>query len=186
MPEKYHAIILLANLMDALGNPNEESRERADAAAAALRAGRAPVIVACGWAYRPDTDLPIALSLCRYLETAGVPATALVAETRSRDTVGDAVYTCLEGRYPRPLVVTSDYHAARTGEIFAFVHGRPVAVEPVPSGLGNTRREAELASLAAFRRTFEGIRPGDITAIHARMLARPPFYDGSRDPRLPP
>lgn len=183
MAEEYHAILLLANLMDGEGNPNVESRARADAAAQAWRQGRAPLIVPCGWAYRADTDLTIAEALSRYLQSTGIPAQAIVTETRSRDTVGDAVYTRETGAWPRPLVVTSDYHAERTRQVFAFVYGYPVTVEGAPSNAGD-RLEAEQASLRAFRDTFAGVPAGDIQAIHARMLAAHPFYREGASPRV--
>lgn len=169
--------------MDGGGVPNAESRARADAAAARYRAGDAPLIVPCGWDYRSDTRLAIADSLRDYLIALGIPAAAIVPERRSRDTVGDAVYTRMAGACPRPLVVTSDYHASRAREIFSFVYGRDVDVLGVPVPAVPEADAAERGSLAAFRRTFEGIAAGDIAQIERRMLARHPFYNGEVDPR---
>jgi hypothetical protein len=190
MPKTYHAIVLLANLMSDDGTLNHESRARADTAAAEFMAGRAPIVVPCGWAYLPGNPLPIADALRSYLIGLGVPPGSIVTEPRSRDTVGDAVLTRLSGRFPRPVVVTSDYHADRAGQIFSFVHGCQVDVIPSDSDSDSdsqavaARDARERDSLEAFRRTFAGVGSGDLPAILQRMLASHPFYNGQVYPPL--
>jgi uncharacterized SAM-binding protein YcdF (DUF218 family) len=183
MGHRYHAIVLLANLMDRDARLNAESRARADRAAQLLQAGLAPFVLCCGWAYRADSPVAIGVALRDYLLHAGVAPSQLQVEERSRDTVGDAVYSRLRLGPAAPLVVTSDYHVDRTREVFGFVYGLPVEVEGAPVAAAD-RAAAEAESLAAFRRTFAGVQAGDIARIEARMLAKHPLYNGEMAPKF--
>jgi uncharacterized SAM-binding protein YcdF (DUF218 family) len=189
---RYDAAIVLANLMDAQGRLNDETRARMDCAIALYRAGDVPLIVTSGWDYRDDSDLPIALAMRRYaMEAHGIPEAALIAETTARDTVGDAVFTKLHLALPRGwsrvAVVTSAYHGARSLEVFSFVYGPrfEVALRTAVSDDTPALREAEARSIAAFRGTFDGVAPGDDAAIFARLRERHPFYNGSVYSALP-
>lgn len=188
----YDAAIVLANLMDAQGRLNDETRSRMDRAIALYRAGDAPLIVTSGWDYRDDSDVAIAVAMRRYAREAhGVPESALIAETSARDTVGDAVFTKLHLALPhgwtRIAVVTSAYHGARSLEVFSFVYGPAfhVALRTAESADTPALREAEAQSIAAFHRTFDGVSPGDDAQILARLRARHPFYNGSVYSALP-
>ena len=196
----YDAAIVLANLMDAQGRLNDETRARMDRAIELYRAGDVPLIVTSGWDYRDDSDIPIALAMRRYaLEEQGLPEGALVAETSARDTVGDAVFTklhlALRRGWTRIVVVTSAYHGARSLEVFSFVYGPSfhVALRTAESADTPALRDAEARSVAAFHRTFEGVAPGDDATIVSRLRTRHPFYNGSvyavlpeQTPPLPP
>ena len=90
--QAYDAVIVLANLMDADGNLNPDTISRLSAACDLWSSGRAPVILTCGWAYRDDSEVCIADAMKRHaILHMGVPAEAILTETASRDTVGDAV-----------------------------------------------------------------------------------------------
>jgi hypothetical protein len=187
----YDAVIVLANLMDADGNLNDETRARVDAAIEVIETGQAPLLVTCGWAYRDDSDIRIADAMRRYaVERRHIDASRVVAETTSRDTVGDAVFTRrnLSATFggPRILVATSRYHAARTLEIFTFVYGSSFHIDVV--GAGDPATAAQLASearsLDAFRATFSGVTRGDTDAIFERLRERHPFYNGDVYPKV--
>jgi uncharacterized SAM-binding protein YcdF (DUF218 family) len=191
--QRYDAAIVLANLMDAQGRLNDETRKRMDRAVELYRAGDVPLIVTSGWDYREDSDLAIALAMRRYaLDEHGLPESALIAEVSARDTVGDAVFSKLHLAHPRGwsriVVVTSAYHGARSLEVFSFVYGPRfhVALRTAESADTPALREAEAQSLAAFRRTFDGVVPGDDEAIVERLRTRHPFYNGSIHAALPP
>ena len=64
MPPAFDSIIVLANLMDNKSYLNEESRGRADMAAQAFRAGKAPFIVTTGWDYKGQYPMPMAAKPC--------------------------------------------------------------------------------------------------------------------------
>ncbi len=185
----FDAIIVLANLMDIDGKLNDESAARLAEAVRLWKTGPAPFIVPCGWEYRPDSPIKISEAMKAHaVREHGVPPSAVITETLSRDTVGDAVLSKV--MLAKPLgwssvcVVTSAYHAHRTAEVFSFVYGYSVAVYPALSPDGSDLQSQEEASLAAFRRTFDGISAGDTDAILKRMLEKHPFYNGERHPPL--
>ncbi|HMD73668.1 MAG TPA: YdcF family protein [Steroidobacteraceae bacterium] len=188
---QYDAVIVLANLMDGRGNLNGETRARMDRAIGVIKDGRAPMLVPCGWAYRDDSKICIADAMRKYaVEERGIAASAVIPETASRDTVGDAVFTkrnlALPLNWSHVLVVTSTYHLPRALLIFSFVYGTSIQVD----GLGadgsdsDELKESEARSVAAFRETFRGIARGDDAAIFERMRARHPFYNGEIHPRF--
>jgi uncharacterized SAM-binding protein YcdF (DUF218 family) len=178
----YSAVIVLANLMSAEGILNAESRARMDMAIDAVKAGEAPFLVTCGWAYREDLNLPIAYAMRDYALAAGVLSDRIIVEKNSRDTVGDAVFTHRNLAIPRSwdsiLVITSKYHTARTHKIFSFIYGKSVVVRGAPADDTFTLHASELLSLASFRKTFIGIQPGDAEAIYKRLKLSHPFYNG--------
>ncbi len=76
------------------GELNLESAYRMDVAIEAFKNHEAPYIITCGWAYRDDSTINMADAMKAYaIKKAGVPATAIITETNSRDTVGDAVFS---------------------------------------------------------------------------------------------
>lgn len=183
--KNYDAIVVLANLMDKHGVLNEETRSRVDLAVEALKSGCAPLLVTCGWAYRDDSDICIADAMRKYIiESHGVDAAAILTETASRDTVGDAVFTSINLAVPRcwtrVLVVTSDYHLERSQAIFSFVYGPLVLVDTVGASLSDkeSSRKTEEESMRAFLNTFEGVAAGDGEGIYSRLRERHPFYNG--------
>ncbi len=187
---RYDAVIALANMMDRHGNLNAETRARVEVAARAIHDGRSPLLVCCGWAH-PDFDTCIADAMKRYaVDRHGVAASAIVTEPAPRDTVGEAVFTKRNLAGPRGwsrvLVVTSRYHLPRSLTIFSFVYGSAIRVDgtSADSADSDERQESEAQSIAAFRKTFEGIAPGDDAAIFERLRNRHPFYNGDVYPRL--
>lgn len=188
---RYDAVVVLANLMDADGTLNDETRARVDLGIEAMKTARAPLLVMCGWAYRDDSDICIADAMRRYaIEYANLDASRIIAETTSRDTVGDAVFTrrnlATTFGGPRILVSTSRYHAARTLEIFAFVYGPTFHIDVVGAGAPPSAEQltSEARSLDAFRTTFSGVAAGDADAIFERLRERHPFYNGDVYPRV--
>jgi uncharacterized SAM-binding protein YcdF (DUF218 family) len=188
---RYDAVIVLANLMDAEGNLNDETRARIDVAIEAIEIGQAPLLVMCGWDYRDDSDICIADAMRRYaVEQCSVDASRVITEIASRDTVGDAVFTrrnfAATFGGPRILVATSHYHAARTLEIFTFVYGPSFHIDVASAGDPATHAQltSEARSLDAFRATFAGVKPGDTDAIFERLRERHPFYNGDVYPRV--
>ncbi len=187
----YAAIIVLGNLMSKEGVLNIESSLRVDAAVNAFNRNEAPVIVTCGWAYRDDSDITIGDAMKAYANSVKcLPDSAVIPETTSRDTVGDAIFTkkyLAEWKDWREiLVVTSDYHAERTQEIFRFVYGPDyrVDVRGVDIGSRESHSHAENSSREAFRKTFDGVEAGDSLAIFQRLQERHPFYNGEVYPKI--
>lgn len=191
METPFQAAIVLANLMDRQGNLNSETRARVALAAEAIESSTAPLLVLCGWAYRDDSNIPIADAMKHYaIAEHRIPASAIVTERASRDTVGDAVFTKRNLANPRGwsrvLVVTSDYHLPRSLAIFSFVYGSRIEVLGAGTATAEDERKraAEAQSMSAFQNTFEGVKAGDDAAIFERLRTRHPFYNGKIHPQI--
>ena len=188
--KEYNAAIVLANLMDAQGNLNEESRARMDTAINAYQNNEAPFLVTCGWAYRSDSLITVADAMSAYAVDRGVPLSAIITDRDSRDTVGDAFFTkrkhAITNRWTTILVVTSRYHVERTKQIFSLIYGAEYLIEVrgAPSIDTDQLRTSELQSIETFKSTFKGITPGDDDAILTRLRERHPFYNGLTYPRI--
>jgi uncharacterized SAM-binding protein YcdF (DUF218 family) len=183
------AVIVLANLMNAAGHLNNESLSRLSLACELVRAGEAPVLVTCGWAYRNDSDIRIADAMAQHAtQYMRLDKSQIIIEPHSRDTVGDAVFTKrnLVNSYSldNVLVVTTAYHVKRTCEIFSFIYGRSVDVVGAEGQNSMARMESEAKSLAAFRSTFDGVPMGDDQAIYQRLITAHPFYNGEFYPAI--
>lgn len=185
------AVIVLANLMEADGTLNPESAARAAKAAEVFKDVGAGVLVTCGWAYRDDSDLPVADAFRTHIAARhGIPEARIVAERNSRDTVGDAIFTKHQLALPRGwkniLIVTSAYHVGRTRDIFDFIYGddAQVSVVGVDVAADDAVLENEQRSLQAFRRTFDGINRGDTQGVLNRLREAHPFYNGAVYPRM--
>lgn len=194
MTDSSNYTVVLANLMNKSGQLNDESRDRIDLALALEEIRQSRGLVLCGWAYRPDSELPIAEALKMYVADKRPNLLPRVfCQSMSRDTVGDAFFTriliggdCCNRRATID-VVTSDYHVARATEIFRFIFPSAVSIN-VEGSITHSPIEArnicEARSLTAFRKTFEGVTPGDLYAIHARLSCSHPFYNGDVYPKI--
>ncbi len=120
----------------------------------------------------------------KYAVKLGVPSEKIIAEINSRDTVGDAFFTKLNilknKSWKNILVVTSDYHVARTSTIFKFIYGAEYSIKVIGScGFDSLEKQlSEKTSLEAFKLTFQNIREGDRTKIYERLSTLHPFYNG--------
>ena len=184
---KYSAIIVLGNLMSKSGKLNAESCSRMDVAIEAFHNHQAPFIVTCGWAYREDSLITIADAMKAYaIEIGGVSFDAILTEKNSRDTVGDAIFTknnlAIKKEWRSLLIVTSDYHASRTHEIFNFVYGKSFEIQVVTASTGEKVTEcllrSELKSIEAFHQTFKEIDAGDDVSILKCLADKHPYYNG--------
>lgn len=186
----YDAIIVLAHHLDGDGQLNAQSRARIEAAVAAYQSKQAPIIVTTGWDLHGVFNRPIADAMREFAIAKDIPPEAIHCDIHSRDTVGDAVFTKHNIVQPmgatRLLVITSDYHVARTEAIFAFVYGvdYQITVQGVASTTAAESVEKERQSFAAFAATFSGITAGDDVAIWQRLRARHPFYNGAIYPAI--
>lgn len=165
---------------------NSESRGRADLAAQYAKNLPEARLMTCGWDYREDSSVCIADAFALYLQSVhAIPASRIFVERRSRDTVGDAVYSrrviAPDPQSAEIAVVTSDYHVPRTEQIFRYVFGPDVRLRVVGAvsarPIGETR-EREETSLEVFKRTFSEVAPGDIDSIFQVMAEKHPYYNG--------
>jgi uncharacterized SAM-binding protein YcdF (DUF218 family) len=185
LPQRPDAVIVLANLMDTQGQLYAESAARARLAVDIFKHTQAAYLVTCGWAYRDDSDIIIADAFKTHITTQfGLAPEMVIAEPNSRDTVGDAYFTkvnlAIPNAWKRICVVTSDYHVARTREIFEFVYGGDFTVEVLGAAAPalNTAAGNEHQSTLAFRTTFAGVERGHTEQILRALRERHPFYNG--------
>jgi uncharacterized SAM-binding protein YcdF (DUF218 family) len=180
-------IVALGGGITAHGQPRPATVARARRAVALYHSGRAHRIVMSGayGMYDPQPPRAEATVMAQIAIAAGVPPDGLSVEAQSRDTIGNIWFT-------KPLlgepagqvvtVVTSDWHAARVRYLAQVIWGPryQVALEPL-AGETSTRPPEETARweaglLAASRRWFAAVRPGDDTAIAAVLARDHPVY----------
>jgi 3-deoxy-D-manno-octulosonic-acid transferase len=178
------AIVVLGHEMNSDGLPDAETMARLERATGLFKDMPNAVLVTSGWAYRDDTDLSLAEAVAQAAQTQyGVPNGKIVAIPSSRDTVGDAVFSCEAVKAEKVVVVTRQYHTERARQIFRFVLPEATELDVIGTGEAMTpeRDESEQESLAAFENTFAGIEPGDFPAILQRLKSAHLFYNGSVD-----
>jgi len=182
------AILVLANLMNSVGELNLESKSRVDTGITEhLKFPQIPLIV-CGWNYRNDFPYSIASCMKHYILSThkNIDKNLILMEENSRDTVGDAFFTKINfinrNSWDSVIVVTSDYHSPRTLEIFEFIYGEKVSVKIVcsitPVPLNTDHQRSEFLSTDSFRKTFKGVNSGDDLQIYRRLRLTHPFYNG--------
>lgn len=177
--------------MSAEGVLNKESTVRMDRAISAYSNKLAPYIITCGWAYREDSDITIADAMKTHaINVHGISPAAIITETNSRDTVGDAVFTkrnvALKRGWYKFLVVTSDYHSRRTLDIFTFVYGSRyyIKVIGIPTDKKKEQSRAEQNSYHAFQNTFRNVEAGSDKNIYNILCQKHPFYNGKIYPKF--
>lgn len=174
-------VVALGGGITADGEPRPATVARARRAAALYRSGRAQRIVMSGayGMYDPPPPRAEATAMAEIAVAAGVPPSAITAETRLRDTIGNIWFTkplLGEPGGHRVIVVTSGWHAARVRYLTQVIWGPSYRVAVELTGEVNTRPPEEIACweaglLAVSRRWFATVRPGDDAAI-AAVLAR--------------
>jgi uncharacterized SAM-binding protein YcdF (DUF218 family) len=179
-------IVVLGAGFDERGELHPANFARAERAAELALARPRDAVIASGCCGTWDpTPPPVteAEHIRDILVARGVAPERIFLEDESRDTVGNAVLTLvryLRGLAPRPLVVvTSPFHADRSELIFRAVLGPawPIEVRPSEPGAGDDERAArEPDFLETNRALLDGVEPGDVAAIAARLRERYPVY----------
>jgi uncharacterized SAM-binding protein YcdF (DUF218 family) len=97
---------------------HSSSLERNGAAALLHKKTKLPIIATGGAVFSRD---PEAEAFAAYLEEQGVPARAIIKETRARDTAENALYSyklCVERGFKKPILLTSASHMPRAVYLF--------------------------------------------------------------------
>lgn len=141
-----------------VADPYQLPRSRIAAGARAWLARRAPVVVLSGGGARGRTEAEMMARAIRHL---GVPAHALLLETRSRSTLDNARFTAALARehgFRRILLVTSALHMPRAMRLFGNtgVEAIPVPVPETPRRSG--WRERWLPSGSALWRSGRALK----------------------------
>lgn len=117
-----HFVLVLSHMLQRDGSLNEESTKRALRGAEIFEAENAEFIITSGGSERVHGDKPVAHVTRDFLvRTCCVHEECIIADTRPRDTVGDAYFVSdhLDAG-SRMTVVTSAYHVNRVEHIFNF------------------------------------------------------------------
>ena len=168
--------------MDHAGKLGDESKDRANLAIEIFRRHNVEIILTIGWAYRNDIDLPIGLSVRKYLLSKGINDHHIKTDINSRDTVGDAIFSKINFvdiyDIDQLFVVTSDYHVLRTQQIFESV--MPIGIEVFGCDTSSCfhSKSSEANSLAAFRKTFEHTNFQSNDCLLETLRNSHPFYNG--------
>jgi len=146
-----------------------ETRARVEHGVALWHKKRAPFVLMTGG---PSTPEAIEADvMANYAQSRGVPASAILRERDSRDTIENArlsvplLRRVLKVKTPRILLVTSDYHSERAAALFRCA-GASVETSPVPLRLSQTTR--------ALQRVREGVVRVSYWFVDECALARQP------------
>lgn len=181
------AVAILAHHMDANAVLGAESRARLELAVALHRQNPFDMFLTSGWDYRKDCPLMIGAVMAEELRvTYEIDKSQIVADTNSRDTVGDAFFLRKNAIVPMSVqdlvVVTSDYHVKRTDFIFRSFLPTDMCVKVVGAETGLISDEAvllhEKESLAAFQGTFAAVDFADGREVCKVLSTKHPFYNG--------
>ena len=180
----FDALIVLSNHMNKNGDLNSESRLRADKAAEIYKQNNESKIITCGWAYRADSQIKISEAMKSYLVNFhDIPSNDILLEPKSRDTVGDAVFTrkFIEDKFnfSKLAIITSFFHLNRAKYIFKFIYDKKFQLSFFTSDSINEdqKKDLELESLEKFKKTFYGIKKGELSSIYKRMMDKHPLYN---------
>ena len=174
-------VVLGAGLEDD-GSPTATTLARADAAAELARDRDMAVIASGSHGDRSTPERSEAYFIAERLRSRGISPERIFLEEESRDTVANAAYVAeryLAGLTPRQIfIVTSPFHLARSLTLFAMVLGPAWPIEGHASartGQDETHAVTEMLYLGHARALLEGIPPGDIGRLAARVRDRPEY-----------
>ena len=178
--------------MNSLGQVDQETVSRIEAAYRLHRHKEFQLILLSGWGYRRDCDCTLAHAMYNYVRLV-YPDMVKVCwrQTLSRDTVGDAFF----GRILLELfntacagvetsVMTSPYHGRRCEEVFKLIYPSVVHIYKSSFVAPKEVDDHEVVSLKSFFDTFQVLKSSRIEDIYDIMVNRHPYYNGKIFPRL--
>jgi len=169
------------------GSLNEESTKRASRGAEIFKAENADLIITSGGSERVHGEKPIAHVTRDFLiKKYGIREEHLIADTRPRDTVGDAYFASERlDAGSKMTVVTSAYHVNRVEHIFNFCLSdlTKLKVTGVDHPAGRELIAHEKKSLSEFKAQFptQGLSRTELFEI---LRTKHPLYNGEMFTRL--
>ncbi|WP_053980285.1 YdcF family protein [Marinagarivorans algicola] len=181
-------LAVLAHLMSSDCVLDDESIARAELAIHKFKQYVYPLIVTSGWAYRSDCSTPIADVLANYISSHSIiPSHKIIADTRARDTVGDAYFLrklAHERNFTEITVITSDYHVNRSTVIFKKIFCNTATIKVLGAKTCHTHDSKimshEQQSVQAFENTFKDTDFHQLESIYQVMVTKHPYYNGDR------
>lgn len=136
------AIILLSYVLKSDGSLSEIGKERADAALELLTKNKYDRIIVSGSTSGFEKEKPVSESeaLKEYLTVNGIDENLIIKEEKSRDTIGNAIFTkkiADKENIINLAIVTSDFHIQRAKYVFNLVFGNGYIMEYAESKTKN-------------------------------------------------
>lgn len=176
-------VVVLSHEFDDKGDIDEETKQRAEIGVQIYLKGFAGKLILSGGFKDKKYNYSHASMMKKYAVSRGVKEKDIILEEKSIDTVGQAVFTKIisdKNNLKTLTIISSNYHLPRVIEIFSFVFGNISKIEykGVNFPASPNTENKEKASFEAFKKTFEGISPGDIKNIQKRLFESHPLYIG--------
>lgn len=180
---KYDAIVVLG-AGPTKKETNPEAKARLDVARSLFNKKVADKIIVSGGFTKTKIRISEASAMKKYLISTGVDENVVIKEEKSKDTIGNALFTknlILKPRkWKKILVVTTEYHV-RAKYVFRKVLGKDYTIKFIMIPLGFYHPiyrlfdiEGKLYELTKI--FFRGIRPGDDKEVKRRMFSIHPSY----------
>ncbi|HAN80516.1 MAG: hypothetical protein CME55_06990 [Halieaceae bacterium] len=182
-----HFVLILSHMLQQNGSLNEESTKRASRGAEIFKAKNADFIITSGGSERVHGDKPIAhVTRDFVIKKYGIREEHVIADTRPRDTVGDAYFVSEHlDAGSKVTVVTSAYHVNRVEHIFKFFLSDQTEfrVTGIDHPTGPKLIAHENKSLSEFKAQFP-TRGLSRTALFEILRTEHPLYNGEIFTRL--
>jgi len=188
-------IIVLGRGIKEDGSLPLDPRSRVEKAVQLYRQGVAPLIIMSGaWTYHfaIQPKWSEATAMKKYAIELGVPASAIIEESKSMDTIGNVYFTkqqicelakkSEDGRFKNITVVASDEHMPRIHYLFEKIYGPVYRFDFVVSDrvIDDASYAKELQheqnSMTITHQWLDGMRDGDDAGVFALMATRHPAY----------
>jgi uncharacterized SAM-binding protein YcdF (DUF218 family) len=188
MPQnQYDAIVVLAGGVDLKGEIPPFVQKRISAAAS-ISKGNIPIIMAGHWSFLLPYTPPLSeasVMKAYALRSGDISADKVIVEEESADTIGNAYFTKIRILEPHNwhdvLLITSEFHIARSTYIFHKVLGSEYAFTPhaAPSGFtaGELKTKAVLEEklLNFTKELLRDVPDGDSNAVRQIMNLFPGY-----------
>lgn len=182
-----HFVLILSHMLKRDGSLNEESTKRAVRGAEIFKAENAEFIITSGGSERVHGDKPVSHVIRDFLiQTCCIHEECIIADTRPRDTVGDAYFVSdhLDAG-SKMTVVTSAYHVNRVEHIFNLLvcNLTELKVTGINHSVDRELIDHEDKSLSEFNAQFptSGLSRTELFEI---LRTKHPFYNGELFTRL--
>ena len=167
------------------GELTQIGRSRVEKAVSSYRSNQSSRLIFSGkYSYRltfipPKTE---AQAMKEYALALGVKLEHIYLEENSMDTLGNAYFSkqiLFKYNWKNILIITSNFHLARTQYIFKKVFGREFNFDIVPSLTFlppeelMTHIEQEVQTIDKYKSQIDQINDGDDIAVHAILLQMP-------------
>jgi uncharacterized SAM-binding protein YcdF (DUF218 family) len=184
---QFDVICILSNEIDQYGKLSKYSKQRAEFASKLFFSQLVPPkILVMGDAYRKDTKKTMAESFKNYLITeCKISSKYIIFDKKPRDTVGEAVFSFKKlSKYTKVkhiCVITHKIYYQRQSKIFKFIYNDSIKItfKTLSSSMPRIKLKKEMISYNSFKKTFSGIKKGDIENIYKRMIKDHPYYNGN-------